>query len=234
MSLNINEWDFKTMPKYPVIVNISKRRGGKSFLTRDLIRNHFWANRKVKNVMVISETALFNGDYYFLKKERITPHFTESLITDILDRQKKLIEYDKHGDNELLLILDDVINMEETGRSSVKLLSRLFTLSRHFKISVILNTQYIKADVFPPIMRDNTDICNIFLQTNKDNKKMILTTWLSIDDDDKSGYDLINDIPNENHRLLTIDNTKITRNYEDFCFFYKAQPIPKTYHYKFN
>ena len=93
MSLNINEWDFKTMPKYPVIVNISKRRGGKSFLTRDLIRNHFWANRKVKNVMVISETALFNGDYYFLKKERITPHFTESLITDILDRQKKLIEW---------------------------------------------------------------------------------------------------------------------------------------------
>ena len=83
-------------------------------------------------------------------------------------------------------------------------------------------------------MRDNTDICNIFLQTNKDNKKMILTTWLSIDDDDKSGYNLINDIPNENHRLLTIDNTKITRNYEDFCFFYKAQPIPKTYHYKFN
>ena len=73
----------------------------------------------------------------------------------------------------MLLVLDDVINMEETGRKNVKLLSRLFTLSRHFKISIILNTQYIKADVFPPIMRDNTDIVNIFLQTNKDNKKMI-------------------------------------------------------------
>jgi len=234
MSLLINEWDFDTIPKYSVIVNVSRRRGGKSFLTRDLMRNHFWAKRKVKNVLVISETGLFNGDYYFLKKERITPHFTEELINDIFDRQKKLIEYDKHGDNELLLVLDDVINMEETGRKNVKLLSRLFTLSRHFKISIILNTQYIKADVFPPIMRDNTDIVNIFLQTNKDNKKMILDTWLSLDDDNQTGYDLISSVPNEDHRILTIDNTKITKNYGDFCFYYKAQPIPKTYHYKFN
>ena len=234
MTTDIKEWDFKTLPKYPVIVNVSKRRGGKTFLTRDLVRNHFWANRKVKNILVISETALFNGDYYFLSKTRIVKSFNNDLINSIFERQKQLIASDPKGDNELLLILDDVINMEDSGRNNVKLLGRLFSLSRHFATSIILNVQYIKSDVFPPLMRDNSDVICVFLQTNKDNKKMINNTWLSINDNDSEGYNLIDTIPNSNHRILIIDNTKITNNYNDFVFHYTAQPIPKTFKYKFN
>lgn len=230
--MDITEWDLDTIPRFAVIVNLSKRRGGKSFLTRDLVRNHFYKKRKVANILVISETGLFNDDYKWLPKTRITKSFNEDLINEILDRQKKLIENDKKGHNELLLILDDVVNMDDSGRNNIKLLSRLFTLSRHFAISIILNTQYIKADVFPPIMRDNTDICCVFMQTNKDNKKMINDTWLSINEE-KEGLRLVDTIPDENHRIMIIDNTKITTNYEDFVFHYTAEDVPKTWSYKF-
>ncbi len=229
--MNIQEWDMLKMPKFPVIVNISRRRGGKSFLTRDIVRNYFVKKRKIKNILVISETGLFNDDYKWIDKSKITPNFNNDLINEIFERQKKLIEYDKYGDNELLIILDDVVNMEDSGRNNIKLLSRLFTLSRHFHISIILNTQYIKSDIYPPIMRDNTDICIVFLQNNKDNKKLIKDTWLSTDDTN-DGIILLDTIPNENHRALVIDITKTTNNYDEFVYYYTANPINPQWRFK--
>jgi len=229
--MNIKEWDMSTMPDFPVIVNISRRRGGKSFLTRDIVRNYFVKKKKIKNILVISETGLFNEDYKWIDKAKITPNFNNDLINAIFERQKKLIEYDKKGDNELLIILDDVVNMEDSGRNNIKLLARLFTLSRHFQISIILNTQYIKSDIYPPIMRDNTDICIVFLQNNKDNKKLVKDTWLSTDDTN-NGIILLDTIPNENHRALVIDITKTINNYEEFCFHYTAKPINPQWRFK--
>jgi len=229
--MNIKEWDMSTMPDFPVIVNISRRRGGKSFLTRDIVRNYFVKKKKIKNILVISETGLFNEDYKWIDKSKITPNFNNDLINEIFERQKKLIEYDKNGDNELLIILDDVVNMEDSGRNNIKLLARLFTLSRHFQISIILNTQYIKSDIYPPIMRDNTDICIVFLQNNKDNKKLVKDTWLSTDDTN-NGIILLDTIPNENHRALVIDITKTINNYEEFCFHYTAKPINPQWRFK--
>jgi len=229
--MNIQEWDMLSMPDFPVIVNISRRRGGKSFLTRDIVRNYFVKKKKIKNILVISETGLFNEDYKWIDKAKITPNFNNDLINEIFERQKKLIEYDKKGDNELLIILDDVVNMEDSGRNNIKLLARLFTLSRHFQISIILNTQYIKSDIYPPIMRDNTDICIVFLQNNKDNKKLVKDTWLSTDDTD-NGIVLLDTIPNEHHRALVIDITKTTNDYEEFCFYYTAQPINPQWRFK--
>lgn len=229
--MNIQEWDMLSMPDFPVIVNISRRRGGKSFLTRDIVRNYFVKKKKIKNILVISETGLFNEDYKWIDKAKITPNFNNDLINAIFERQKKLIEYDKKGDNELLIILDDVVNMEDSGRNNIKLLARLFTLSRHFQISIILNTQYIKSDIYPPIMRDNTDICIVFLQNNKDNKKLVKDTWLSTDDTN-NGIILLDTIPNENHRALVIDITKTINNYEEFCFHYTAKPINPQWRFK--
>jgi len=229
--MNIKEWDMSTMPDFPVIVNISRRRGGKSFLTRDIVRNYFVKKKKIKNILVISETGLFNEDYKWIDKAKITPNFNNDLINAIFERQKKLIEYDKKGDNELLIILDDVVNMEDSGRNNIKLLARLFTLSRHFQISIILNTQYIKSDIYPPIMRDNTDICIVFLQNNKDNKKLVKDTWLSTDDTN-NGIILLDTIPNENHRALVIDITKTINNYEEFCFHYTAKAISPQWRFK--
>ncbi len=230
--MNIKSWDLNSINPYPVIVNLSRRKGGKSFMTRHIVREYFVKIRKVKNILVISETGLFNDDYLWIDKKRITSSFNEDLIEGILDRQKKLIENDKKGDNEMLLILDDVINMNDSNRNNIKLLARLFTLSRHFKISVILNTQYIKADVYTPIMRDNTDLLICFIQNNKDNKKMISQSWLSIDDSD-GGFVLVDTIPNVDYRVLVIDNTKTSTNYSDFCFHYKAEDVPKTWRYKY-
>ncbi len=231
-SLNIKGWDMNSMSDYPVIVNLSRRKGGKTFMTRHIVRDYFVKKKKIKNILVISETGLFNDDYLWLDKSRIVSSFNEDLIESILDRQKKLIENDRKGDNELLLILDDVINMSDSNRTNIKLLSRLFTLSRHFKISVILNTQYIKADVFPPICRDNSDVLICFIQNNKDNKKMISQTWLSIDDNDM-GFELVDKIPDEHHRVLVIDNTKTSKSYSDFCFHYKADAVPKSWRFKY-
>jgi len=231
-SLNIKGWDMNSMSDYPVIVNLSRRKGGKTFMTRHFVRDFFVKKKKIKNILVISETGLFNDDYLWLDKSRIVSSFNEDLIESILDRQKKLIENDRKGDNELLLILDDVINMSDSNRTNIKLLSRLFTLSRHFKISVILNTQYIKADVFPPICRDNSDVLICFIQNNKDNKKMISQTWLSIDDNDM-GFELVDKIPDEHHRVLVIDNTKTSKSYSDFCFHYKADAVPKSWRFKY-
>jgi hypothetical protein len=47
------------------------------------------------------------------------------------------------------------------------------------------------------------------------------------------GYELVDKIPDEDHRVLIIDNTKTSKKYSDFCFHYKASPVPKTWRFKY-
>ena len=105
-----------------------------------------------------------NGDkdeeYYF-------DHYDEEGLFNIIDTQKKIIEYQKkHNHNKLfsvLIVVDDFADDVKFSRNS-KLLHSLFTRGRHSQISTIVATQ--KFNALSPIIRVNASDLYVFRLRN--------------------------------------------------------------------
>ena len=105
-----------------------------------------------------------NGDkdeeYYF-------DHYDEEGLSNIIDTQKKIIEYQKkHNHNKLfsiLIVVDDFADSPQFSRNS-KLLHSLFTRGRHCQISTIVATQ--KFNALSPIIRVNASDLYVFRLRN--------------------------------------------------------------------
>ncbi len=236
MSIEIQEWDKNTMAEYPVITLLGRRRAGKSVMIRDIVYKYFWRRKKYPNVIVISPTAKFNGDYDWLPQSRIVPDFSDDIIDKVFERQKKLIQNDPKGKNECLIIIDDMVaDKSNFASANARTLSKCYILARHYKTAFLNATQSLfSSGIFTPAMKTNTDIFIVFLLNNRDDKKSIAENWLNISEDREQGLALLHEIPNDEFRVLIIDNTKITSQYEEFVFYYKADIIPKNFKYKFD
>ena len=105
-----------------------------------------------------------NGDkdeeFYF-------DHYDEEGLFNIIDTQKKIIEYQKkHNHNKLfsvLIVVDDFADDVKFSRNS-KLLHSLFTRGRHSQISTIVATQ--KFNALSPIIRVNASDLYVFRLRN--------------------------------------------------------------------
>ena len=105
-----------------------------------------------------------NGDkdeeFYF-------DHYDEEALFNIIDTQKKIIEYQKkHNHNKLfsiLIVVDDFADSPQFSRNS-KLLHSLFTRGRHSMISCITATQ--KFNALSPIIRVNASDLYVFRLRN--------------------------------------------------------------------
>ena len=218
------EFDFNDLPPNPSIVLAGKRRSGKNVLCKDLAYNYF--RGKVKNVFVFSPTSeiAINGYDYVPFEFRYTEVDTD-VIDRIMKRQEYLIRNNPKGDYRILILIDDIISSNDAKQQ--KIIDKLFISARHFQISLIVSYQYIKKD-FSPVQRDNVDVIFCFQQSNYDNKDALNKQYLSVNEDKKMGMDLINTYAID-YQTLVILNTTNSSNYEDFCFYYKADIIQKKF-----
>jgi len=218
------EFDFNDLPPNPSIVLAGKRRSGKNVLCKDLAYNYF--RGKVKNVFVFSPTSeiAINGYDYVPFEFRYT-EVDIDVLDRIMKRQEYLIRNNPKGDYRILILIDDIISSNDAKQQ--KVIDRLFISARHFQISLIVSYQYIKKD-FSPVQRDNVDVIFCFQQSNFDNKDALNKQYLSVNEDKKIGMELINTYAVD-YQTLVILNTTNSSNYEDFCFYYKADIIEKKF-----
>jgi len=222
--MDLIEFDLSDIPDNPSIVLAGKRRSGKNVLCKDLCYNFF--RGKVKNVFVFSPTSeiAINGYDYVPFEFRYT-EVDIDVIDRIMKRQEYLIRNDPKGDHRTLIIIDDIIASNDAKQQ--KILDKLFICARHYQISLIVSYQYIKKD-FSPVQRDNVDVIFCFQQSNYDNKQALNLQYLSVNDNKKDGLELLNKYA-DGYQTLVILNTISSANYEDFCFYYKADMIEKKF-----
>ena len=220
-------FDTDTIPDYPVICLLGKRRSGKTYAIADLCYYHFHRKKRYKMVILISPTARLNTDYDFIPDAQKFESFTDTLLESLMKRQADLIKRDKKSEIDILLILDDVVNLADKSQSHM--LSSLLVKSRHYRISIILSLQYMKAREFPPASRDNLDYIFIFPQNNKENIKSIVEQWLGgTKEKELQGYRIVDEVPDfESHRVLVINNTDVGKSVEQMCSYYIAKKIPQ-------
>ncbi len=194
------------LPKANVIYIISGMKGsGKSTLALNLLKKKSSPYYKYyDNIFLISPTA--NRDSKFDKlvdelknEDKFYNELNDEVINDIMERlnnfndeYKEALEEEEEEPKKRknkkqtmrrepanLLILDDCIHALPKANSS-SALSKLWTTSRHHKLSIWVMVQ--KYNKLPPLLRTQADLLSLFCTNNRQEIDTIISD-LNIDND---------------------------------------------------
>lgn len=147
---------------------LSRSGSGKWVLIKNLMKCLLW-KFKYNWIVLYSKTSKYDDEYNFIDDENKFDGNLDVLINDILEYQKQNIG------NKILFILDDV----EISKKN-DWLWNLFACSRHFNITIILSSQYVKSLVSSAI-RSNFHLL-FFNQLNFNNLQCVYEmVYINID-----------------------------------------------------
>ena len=197
--------DFARRIKVPTALCVaSKRNTGKTVMVSALI-HALLCLRKIDMVLVMSQTAHVNDDYWFVP-ERLRQSFSEDVIKKLMDKQAKA----KKGHREqVLLVLDDVLSDKDAERS--RFIKKLYTLGRHYDINVVLISQTSNVALTPAI-KQNSD----YILYSRLNRYQLSSLWESVTNIDKRDFIAFSEANNKNYVFLCVDNTSQSNNPADF------------------
>lgn len=151
------------------ILLCARRGSGKSELIKYMIKEF---GHLFECVIVISTTD-FSGFYkQIIPEKNISNVYQDKIVESLLNKLEKTNKGKNQKDENfkrVLLVLDDVIS--DTRLASSKSLEKVYTKGRHYGITLILASQYIKK--IPPVMRENVDL--VFIGKHTENSRGIFT-----------------------------------------------------------
>ena len=190
------------------MVVVSKRNSGKSYLTKHLLNMFMIENKLFDYIVLFSSTAHLTKDFECLPKKAIQDDFSTTKINKILEHQKK--SKDSNNPKQCLIILDDTIG-QKLDISFKTNLDLLFSRGRHYNISIIFISQYIKNYISTTI-RNNIDY--LLFSVNNYNVIKIIYDLVVYDGNIKEFIKFVNE-KTKNYTFLIYNNL----NYSDHIFF---------------
>jgi len=158
---DLQEFDPMQMKMDGTVVAIGKRRTGKTWIFRNLM---YLFREKFRAGIVISQTDELNHFWQqYVPKRFIYNRYDPAILQAVFSRQKKILndpnKTDEEKDEEapFFILLDDVISDQRLKYDES--LMELFVAGRHYRLFVLITTQYAKA--ITPTLRGNTDYCFI-------------------------------------------------------------------------
>ena len=200
---DLKEFDPETIKLDGTVVAVGKRRTGKSWVFRNLM---YLMKDKIKAGIVISQTDELNKFWrQYIPAKYIYPKYEPEILGAVFKRQKKILNHngltDKQKDEKapFFILLDDVISDSRLKYDSN--LMELFVAGRHYRLFVLITTQYAKA--ITPTLRGNTDYCFI-MKTIQQRQREAL--WEDFGDFlTKDAFAQILDAYTEDNEVLVID-----------------------------
>ncbi len=197
--------------KVPTAIAVCSRRNtGKTMMISVLIQE-LVKQGKADLVMVMSQTVGVNDDYWFINP-RLRQPFNEATIKKLMDRQSKVKKSDRE---QCLLVLDDVLSSKDAENS--RFIKRLYTLGRHYDISVILISQTSNVALTPAI-KQNSD----YILYSRLNRYQLAALHESVTNMDKRDFIAYSEANNKGYVFLVVDNTSQSNNPADFLLKVKV------------
>ena len=169
MEIQLKKFDITQIKDDKVVVLIGKRDTGKSYLCKDILYYH----NSIPVGQVISGTEAANQFYTELvPKLFIHEEFNTEIVTNMLKRQKMMVEKKNNGENvdpRAFLILDDCLYDNKWTRDPC--MRAVFMNGRHWKLLFILTMQYALG--VPPNLRTNIDFIFILRENYVSNRKRL-------------------------------------------------------------
>ena len=185
------------------VVAVGKRRTGKSWVFRNLM---YLMKDKIPAGIVISQTDELNKFWrQYIPKKFIYNRYEPEILDAVFKRQKKILnnnaltEKEKDEQAPFFILLDDVI-ADQRLRHDPNLME-LFVSGRHYRLFVLITTQYAKA--ITPCIRGNTDYCFIMKCIQQRQREAL---WEDFGDFlTKDAFAQILDAYTEDNEVLVID-----------------------------
>ena len=156
---NLKEFNPDEIKLDATLVAVGKRRTGKSWCFRNLM---YLLKDKIPAGIVISQTDPLNHFWsQYVPPKYIFPKYDPAILDAVFKRQKAILNDNNLSDEEkdriapFFILLDDVISDQRLKYDEN--LMELFVAGRHYRLLVLITTQYAKA--ITPTLRGNTDYC---------------------------------------------------------------------------
>ena len=202
---------------------IGKRGTGKTYLCVDICYN-WWLNgmkdgARIDMVVAFSPTEDLKGDFrVFVPYALLFPRFSESVVMELVKKQKEHMK--KYGRcQNILLIVDDCAF--EKGFFKTEIMRFIAMNLRHYKICVIITCQYA-LDVPPPI-RGNIDYCFCMRDNSMSNKKRYHEHFYGQIPTFKNFCEIFDDLT-DSYGVLVGNNKVQSSKLIDTIFWYRAKP----------
>lgn len=151
------------------ILVCARRGSGKSELIKYLIKEF----KDLFDTVIVISTTDFSGFYkQIIPEKNVSNTYEDKIIESLLNKLERINKGKNQRNPEfkrVLVVLDDVIS--DTRLASSKSLEKVYTKGRHYGITLILASQYIKK--ISPTMRENTDY--VFIGKHTENSRSIFT-----------------------------------------------------------
>jgi hypothetical protein len=141
------------------IVAVGKRRTGKTWVFRNIM---YLFKDRFRAGLVISQTDELNKFWrQYVPRKYIHNKYDPEILQAVFRRQKKILndvnktDAEKDEEAPFFILLDDVISDQRLKYDEA--LMELFVAGRHYRLFVLITTQYAKA--ITPTLRGNTDYC---------------------------------------------------------------------------
>ena len=200
---DLTEFDPQDIKLDGTIVAVGKRRTGKSWVFRNLM---YLMKDKIPAGIVISQTDELNKFWrQYVPSKYIYPKYEPEILDAVFKRQKKILNDNSLTDAEkdekapFFVLLDDVISDQRLKYDPN--LMELFVAGRHYRLFVLITTQYAKA--ITPTIRGNTDYCFIMKCIQQRQREAL---WEDFGDFlTKDAFSQILDAYTEDNEVLVID-----------------------------
>ena len=197
-------FDLEGLDHHPAIIISGKRHSGKNIIMNELIL-HLDKKFRYKRMFAFSQTATFAKSFPFMREED---------IFDTMDNLKKIVEIRRStlSKDNILIILDDVQGMTETDtRGKTKMfknaqsLETLFTLARHYNISLIVSVQRAKS-MMSKFQRSNADLTILFSPKSHDEMYNIKCEYLGLCKSKQEQNDLFDSVFSKQFCCLVVES----------------------------
>lgn len=217
-------FDPEMIPDDAVIVAFGKRRTGKSFLLRDLL----YQKRHVFNHGLVITKTKFNGFWQnYFPMNVVHGNYDPSIIENFMKLQLDIMsENEKNPSHKKInpwavIILDDVIADKHVRYDDT--LATLFYNGRHFKICVMIASQYVFG--LPPGLRGNADFAMCFKQVQKRQRDQLAEDYGDMIYDKDVFFNVLDVNTRDRHVMIT-DLSDPNKPLNETYFRYKAVEVP--------
>lgn len=223
--LPVKLFPLKKMVQYAAICMIAKRGSGKSWIVRSLLY-HF---KDIPVGAIICPTDEVNPFYGTVVPELyIHYQFTNELITNILNRQKRIkVRYDEHLkkgdiiDPRAFIVMDDLLADKNSWVNDPTVRTLLMN-GRHYKIMFILTMQTCLG--IRPELREQFDYIFLLKSNKVSEQKKIYEHYAGI----FPSFNVFRDIYNhltQDFCAMVINNRGNGDNFLENIYWYKAKKI---------
>lgn len=225
-ALPIKEFKLDMLKLNPTICMIAKRRSGKSWVCRSLIK-HF---ENIPCGLIIAKTEQMSSFYSnFFPDIYIYFEYKSEILGNLFERQQKMIEKcklhyarGKKVDPRAYLVMDDCLSSKSVWAKDQKI-AELFHNGRHYQLTFILTMQYAMG--IAPELRSNFDYIFLLAEDFFSNQKRLHDHYAGMCYDFSFFRQIFTQLTAD-FGCMVIVNTSASASLLDKIFYYKAEDVP--------